>query len=519
MTGRAALWAVGLAGSALVHLAAGGLYLVTRTFDEVPDQPGPESRLRMDTVTAPTETAQEHEPQSDAAREAQADGADLNAGVVPQFEAQPVRPRAEPLVPQDALAQALPQAPPRTEALSEAPTPAQITAPIRPAGTIVRNSPALPLEIAEATLPEPAGVEPTELIQASIAPSRIATDTLSPATLDGDPVSPSQPVAAPATTATPVARPATTLQPKADAAVKQAAVGTPAREAHGDRTPAIEAPLPVTRAMAELAWRFGDRLVTDRKALATIQAFMTPDALEDATKLRDGLSDLLTGIDCARVSATFMPETGTLELRGHIPDPALAGPLLDALRAQVGGDIPVAANLQHLPAPQCGALSGIARLGLPQSTDQFTDTRLIGDTAQAQDYLFAEGKVLRFDLQAPDYPALVYVDYFDAAGQVIHLMPNLSGGGGPFAAASTVQLVPTQPGSDAPILIGPPFGQEIAVAFAASAPLYDTPRPTVEPAAEYLDWLRERVAAAKAANLDFKGEWVYFFVTTRPAMP
>nr|WP_261368303.1 DUF4384 domain-containing protein [Pseudosulfitobacter koreense] len=246
---------------------------------------------------------------------------------------------------------------------------------------------------------------------------------------------------------------------------------------------------------------------------------MAPGALDDATDVRDGLSALLTGIDCARVSATFLPETGTLELRGHIPDPALAGPLLDALRAQVGGDIPLAANLQHLPAPQCGALSGIAALGLPQSTDQFTDARLIGDTAQAQNYLFTEGKVLRFDLQAPDYPAHVYVDYFDAAGQVIHLMPNLTDSSGPFAPAATVQVVPTQPGSTAPILIGPPFGQEIAVAFAASSPLYDRPRPTVEPAAAYLDWLRDQVASAEAADPDFKGEWVYFFITTRAATP
>ncbi|EAQ25794.1 DUF4384 domain-containing protein [Roseovarius sp. 217] len=518
MTSRAVLWAVGLAGSALVHLAAGSLYLVTRAFDDVPDQPGPESRLHMDTVTAPTQTAQEHEPQSDAAREAKADGTDLNAGTVPQSEAFPVTPRAAPLVAQAAPAQTLSQASPQTAALSAAPAAAQIAATIRPAGTTVRNSPALSEQIAKATLIESVGVAPAELIQASLAPGRITSDTFSAATPDGDPVSPSQPIAASAATTTPVVQPANTLQPDADAAAHQAATGTPAREALADITSAIEPPLPVTRTKAELAWRFGDRLVTDPQALATIQAFMAPSALEDAATLRDGLSALLTDLDCARVSGTFVPETGTLELRGHIPDPSLAGPLLEALRSQVGGDIPVAANLQHLPAPQCRALSGIATLGLPQSTDQFTDSRLIGDTAQAQDYLFSEGKVLRFDLQAPEYPAHVYVDYFDAAGQVIHLMPNLTDGNGPFAATSTLQVVPTQPGSDAPILIGPPFGQEIAVAFAASAPLYDTRRPTIEPAAEYLGWLRDRVAAAEAADPDFKGEWVYFFVTTRPAI-
>ena len=65
------------------------------------------------------------------------------------------------------------------------------------------------------------------------------------------------------------------------------------------------------------------------------------------------------------------------------------------------------------------------------------------------------------------------------------------------------------------IQIGPPYGQEIAVAFAASEPLFDEIRPLIEPAEPYLAWLREKVAAARAADPDFKGEWVYFFVATR----
>jgi hypothetical protein len=65
------------------------------------------------------------------------------------------------------------------------------------------------------------------------------------------------------------------------------------------------------------------------------------------------------------------------------------------------------------------------------------------------------------------------------------------------------------------ITIGPPYGQEIAAAFAASAPLYDGLRPLSEPADAYLAWLKTRVAEARARDPDFKGEWVYFFVSTR----
>ena len=35
-----------------------------------------------------------------------------------------------------------------------------------------------------------------------------------------------------------------------------------------------------------------------------------------------------------------------------------------------------------------------------------------------------------------------------------------------------------------------------------------------EPAAPYLEWLRSRVQVARAADPGFKGEWVYFFVST-----
>ena len=67
------------------------------------------------------------------------------------------------------------------------------------------------------------------------------------------------------------------------------------------------------------------------------------------------------------------------------------------------------------------------------------------------------------------------------------------------------------------ITIGPPYGQEIAVAFAASVPIHDGLRPIIEPADTYLIWMRDRIAQTRAEYPDFKGEWVYFSVITAPA--
>lgn len=475
---RAAIWGLGLGGSVLLHAGAVGLYLTTRTLDDPPQQPGPQSRFELDTVTTSAQQAAAQEPEADQAAEGRAEGSALSAGVVPRAQAQPLTPQATSQFAQTATGDRVSAADPSAASVPQISAPQTIAA-----------AAAVPQTDTAALAP------PTTEVVASLAPAPTATPAATP-----------QPTALSAQTAP--AAPVTATAP------------TTPTTAPSDTSGATvtEAALPATDAKAALAWQFGDRVVTDPQALATIQAFMAPQALDDADAVRDDLGAVLAGVDCARLSATFLPDSGVLEMRGHIPDPALQGPLLDALQAQVGDGVPVTANLLHLPDPQCGALTGIANVGLPQSTDQFTNARLIGETAHAREYTYAEGQRLSFDLTAPDYDAYVYVDYFTAAGEVIHLVPNDTIALEKSPAKSLFGIGQERDGKPSlRITIGPPFGQEIAVAFAASAPLYDGLRPIVEPAEPYLEWLQTRVAAARAADPDFKGEWVYFFITTRPA--
>jgi len=175
-------------------------------------------------------------------------------------------------------------------------------------------------------------------------------------------------------------------------------------------------------------------------------------------------------------------------------------------------------NLLILPSPQCGALAGIAGVGLPQSTDQITNPLLVGADTHAKEFRYVADQPMVLTLQCADYDAYVYVDYFDAAGNVLHLLPNAHT---PMTRAPKKSAIKVgsdrilQPGEPGLFLkVGPPYGQEIAVAFAASVPLYEGVRPLSEPAAPYLEWLSGKVADAKAAHPDFKGEWVYFFVST-----
>ncbi len=278
-------------------------------------------------------------------------------------------------------------------------------------------------------------------------------------------------------------------------------------------TPILE--LPAEKGKASLAWSGGGTM--DPVSLAAIQAFMQPgDATQNTQTVRDGISAILASVPCARLQTVFDPETGALQLRGHIPDPDMRTSILAALKSQVGTTIPVSDELLILPRPQCGALSGIANVGLPQSTDQITNPRVVGPSGFARNYTYTNGERLTLDLTAPDYDGYIYVDYFTANGDVLHLQPNtvvpLE-----FAAAQSQQSVGKNR-DNKPFLeltVSPPYGQEIAAAIASSVPLYDGLRPIQEPADAYLEFIKERVAVARAQNPDFKGEWVYFFISTK----
>lgn len=276
--------------------------------------------------------------------------------------------------------------------------------------------------------------------------------------------------------------------------------------------------LPSEFATAALAWTGDEERVVDPLSLAAIQAFMQPsDIGQVGGEVRDGIESVLAAVPCARLQTVFEPESGRMHLRGHIPEDGLRGPILAALKEQIGEAIPIDDTLLVLPRPQCGALAGIANVGLPQSTDHITNPRVVGPEGFAQNYTYSEGQRLELELVAPDYPSVVYVDYFTADGMVLHLQPN---------EIVPLEAYPAEAGfsvgkerADGPALditIGPPFGQEIAVAFATSVPVYEGLRPLSEPAEPYLAFLRAQVADLRARDPNFKGEWAYFFISTTP---
>ena len=275
-----------------------------------------------------------------------------------------------------------------------------------------------------------------------------------------------------------------------------------------------------TRATAGLAWAGGAQARLDPRTLATVQSFMGAVRARESGMheggVRDAISAMLAGVACSRLQAAFVPETGALEIRGHVPEPALRGEVEARLRRMIGESMAVGNDLLHLPAPQCEVLGTVAGLGLPQSADQANDPLVVGEAAQARIVRFAAGERLALTLQAPDYPAHVYLDYYDSEGNVIHLIPNEHAPLARHPPDATIRVG----GADGllsglDLTIAAPFGRDIVVSIATSEPLHDGLRPMIEPAGPYLDWLRARLATWRTRE-GAKGEWVYLFIDTAP---
>ncbi len=468
MIGSARALAIGLAVSATAHgtlVAALALMVAPET---VTPQPLPLSKLDVAAYRLDREPAPERPVGGELVSPAARAATRLGQGAIPTSRAAALAARSVPAQAAPAVAEVAYDAPP----------------------TGVRIGAALPAAQAETAI----SVSPAVPEAAAVAARRV--------------------IAVPGQ---PRFRPAPRVAATSDRTTAVAVVSAPAAAAIVTAPLAPAATQPQERSQAVLAWS-GAGGAVDPLSLAAIEALMRPgDLAGDTDPLRDGVAALLDRLPCSRVQAAFLPETGVLELRGHIPEDGLRAPVLAALQARLGPDTPVTDNLLILPRPQCGALAGLSAVGLPQSTDQLTDARLIGADAHARLYRYSEGDRLALDLTAPDYPSHVYVDYFDAAGRVIHLVPNDTVALQRVAPKAALAVGSDRDGVAAlDLRVGPPFGQEIAAAIASSRPLYDGVRPMVEPAAPYLKWLRDTVAAARRDDPDFKGEWVYFFIATAP---
>ncbi len=93
----------------------------------------------------------------------------------------------------------------------------------------------------------------------------------------------------------------------------------------------------------------------------------------------------------------------------------------------------------------------------------------------------------------------VTIEYFTHDGQVLHMLPNRSFRGN-FLAAGREHVFGEPKGGQQVWQIGPPFGNDLLVVFLSKQPLYSGRRSDVEKTADYVAFLRRRLASTAPSD-------------------
>ena len=121
-----------------------------------------------------------------------------------------------------------------------------------------------------------------------------------------------------------------------------------------------------------------------------------------------------------------------------------------------------------------------------------------------------EGDVLSFDVSFPNFNSYLHVAYFQRSGVV----GNVLAGNAPVWPANVQHQV-----ERTDYEIAPPYGVEMILAIATQQPLFPTPRPQFEPAANYLAALRQRLAELAATDPGTRIAADHLLIATRPRQP
>ncbi len=549
----ALLWTTGLVASLGAHAALFAFLALASEPDPLVAEPAQSGKIKMTSYEVPQSKAAPQDAKGEAQDASEAEGQALGQGPV-RSEAAQARPlpqsvqsaeappaeRPSALIPDNTTIAAI-----RNETVVEArsasgaPTPAlraegpqakaalaaaeALTSPAPPpvttasalqGGRLAASQTAQPAQAARP--PSAASLAAVAAPAAQAAATPMPTTVLASASVDA----PTLGATAPNAGAVPAASLVTEISSRISADGTETVAKAPPAQPVPSRAPdapiAEQPPLEAPTISAATGWS-GDTAF-DPKSLAAIQSFMQPlDASQRADTPRDAISQLLASVPCSRLAATFIPETGILELRGHIPDESVRAPILTAIQQQLGESIPVGGSMIVLPSPQCNVLSFIENIGLPQSRMQNNDPKELGASTQLTTFTYSEGDRVIIKMKSYDFAAYVYVDFFDVSGRVLHLRPNFAEPLQFYEPDSDISI--GDDGNDTPaikLLVKPPFGRELVVAYTSSVPLYEGLRDPIEPATPYLEFLRGRIAEVKAENADYKGDWVYMFVETQP---
>lgn len=207
--------------------------------------------------------------------------------------------------------------------------------------------------------------------------------------------------------------------------------------------------------------------------------------------MREGLARLAANASCA-VPRVTVSDAGRVVVSGLVGAGAADTGLADAVRALVPDAGALTWDTRRVAGPYCDLLDLVRPIVQPGTPPM--DLTLADGVTRLK-----RGDPIRPVIRLPDFPAYVILDYFVSDGGVAHLLPAR---GKPVRIERANGIAAVREGLE----VGPPFGTDMVMAIASSAPLFPAgPVRQDEPARAYLPVLARAIEAAERRGVRLTG--------------
>lgn len=224
-------------------------------------------------------------------------------------------------------------------------------------------------------------------------------------------------------------------------------------------------------------------------------------AAELAETLEAQVAATTAALSCAAVDVSF-DDGHNARLTGHVSSEQDLLNLRQSL-GQISGLGTIETDLEVDPWPMCELLAVLA----PYRREAAGSEPVLTVATASRQTRLREGDDLTLDILLPRTARYLYLGYVQHDGRVgyIATMPvrEWAEGKGAVRFATGFQ-------------ISEPYGREMIVAVTSAHPLFEEPRPGYEPAKDYIEALRQRLAALQAGAPAGSVAVSHLFITTEP---
>jgi hypothetical protein len=196
-------------------------------------------------------------------------------------------------------------------------------------------------------------------------------------------------------------------------------------------------------------------------------------------------------------------------VRGYVAGSKIIGRIERGL-GNVAGVEEVKSEIRGVPAVFCQTLELYAPFWRANRDAGFGT----GIGTPNGDNAFMGGDRLIVDLKTPTYKSWLYVDYFALDGSVVHMMPSPGEDFNEGDPRDSFQL--GEPGDIGLWEVAPPFGNEMIVVLATSAPIFEDARGQLEEANDYRAALRKRLKVLESESGKAKISADFVVIKTEP---